>query len=154
MRGVPSPSLRPFPGDAASGVLDGLVIADGRGTGQMWRALHAAGHRGRRARQLGAPQGFRPKGATKAAAPPTVHCPALTSAAYGGQPWPLISPTVGRVHFSCPTSRPSGPARRRCALEIVEKGIPAGRYSSMSSVGRCATVVRQLICDTSSANTA
>jgi hypothetical protein len=32
------------------------------------RAPHAAGHRGRRARQLGAPKGFRPKGAAKAAA--------------------------------------------------------------------------------------
>ena len=45
-----------FPGDRrVSREADGLVLAAGRGTGQIRRAPHAAGHRGRRARQLGAP---------------------------------------------------------------------------------------------------
>ena len=56
MRGVPSPCAVTFPGDRRnSREADGLVLAAGRGTGQIRRVPHAAGHRGRRARQLGAP---------------------------------------------------------------------------------------------------
>jgi hypothetical protein len=110
MRGVPPPVAVTFSRRRRNPpVLDSLVLATGRGTGGMRRAPRAAGHRGRRARQLGAPQGSRPKGATKAAAPPTVRRPALTPAAYSGPPWPLISPTVSRVPFSRFTSRPSSP---------------------------------------------
>ena len=57
--------------------------------------------------------------------------------AYGAPPGPdpgrprrrtlaLVSPAISRVRFSCSTSRPSGPARRRCALEAVEKVVTAG----------------------------
>jgi hypothetical protein len=48
---------------------DGLtVVLAGAGSG-VRRGPQAAGHRGRRARQLAAPQGLRPKDAAKAAAP-------------------------------------------------------------------------------------
>ena len=47
--------------------------------------------------------------------------PDLTPAAYGGPPWPLISLPVGCARFSRFTSRPSGPARRRCALDDCEE---------------------------------
>jgi hypothetical protein len=41
---------------------NGLMLTNGRGTGVIRRAPHAAGHRGRRARQLGTPGGLPPKG--------------------------------------------------------------------------------------------
>ena len=44
-----------FPAWRNSCEADGLVLAAGRSTGQIRRVPHAAGHRGRRARQLGAP---------------------------------------------------------------------------------------------------
>ena len=94
---------------------NGLVLAAGCGTGLIRRVPHAAGHRGHRARQLGAPQGFRPKGATKAAAPP-MALPALTPAVYGGPPlaahhspdWPRPSFAVHAqaVRPGAPKARP------------------------------------------------
>ena len=42
----------------------------------------------------------------------------LTFAVYGGSPWPLITPPDGRARLSRFMSRPSGVARRRCALEV------------------------------------
>jgi len=46
--------------------------------------------------------------------------------AYGGAPWPLFP-----LGCSCPSRWsgrvPSGPARRRCALEAVEKVVTAQR---------------------------
>ena len=118
MRGVPPPWPSDLPGVGATRArLDGLVLAAGRGTGQIRRAPHAAGHRGHRARQLGAPQGFRPKGATKAAAPPTARPPDLTPAAYGGSPlaahlsldWPRPVPRG---------SRPGRQARRAAGAPL------------------------------------
>ena len=53
MRGVPP---RDLPGGRRdSREADGPILAAGRGTGQIRRVPHAAGHWGRWARQLGAP---------------------------------------------------------------------------------------------------
>ncbi len=54
------------------------------------RPVTGATGRGSSARLVG----FRPKGETKAAAPPTVRRPVLTPGAYGVPPWPLISPAI------------------------------------------------------------
>ena len=78
--------------------------------GQMRRKLHRTLHGGIRARQLGAPQGFRPKGATKAAAPPTARRPALAPAAYGGPLWRSSSRRLAALVSR--DSRPGRQARR------------------------------------------
>jgi hypothetical protein len=99
---------------------DGLVLADGRGTGSIRRAPHAAvtgaTGRGSSARLVG----FRPKGVTKAAAPPT----ALPRPDPGRQ-WRATLAAHHSPACSHPirelTSRPSGPARRRCALDAITK---------------------------------
>jgi hypothetical protein len=60
------------------------MLTNGRGTGLIRRAPHAAGHRAAGRGSSARLVGFRPKGVTKAAAPPTASCPALTLADYGG----------------------------------------------------------------------
>jgi hypothetical protein len=77
---------------------------------------------GNRARQPPRPQGMRPKDASEAAAPQRRE---------PRQSWPpfrpsraLSSPSVARA-WARARSWPSGPARRRCALEAVVKVVTA-----------------------------
>jgi hypothetical protein len=121
------PGACDFPGVCATRSRPTPGPRGGRGTGQIRRVPHAAGHRGSRARQLGAPQGFRPKGATKAATPPTARPRSDpgrlwrdTLAAHHSPDWPRPFPRDSRP---CP----SGVAHRRCALETVEKLVTGPR---------------------------
>jgi hypothetical protein len=104
---------------------DGLVLVARRGIGQIRRVPHAAGHRGHRARQLGAPVGLPPEGRDESC-----------RTAYGAPPGPdpgrlrratpaFVFPAIGRVPLSRFTYWPPGLARRRCALEAVEKLVTA-----------------------------
>ena len=110
MRGVPSSVAVVSWRRCSSREAIGLVLADGRGTGRYgehrMRPVTGAAGRGSSARLVG----FRPKGVTKAAAPPTASRPALNPAAYGGPLWPLIPFRLDRTRCSRLTSRPS--ARR------------------------------------------
>ena len=116
MRGVPPGGCDIFPAIGATRREDdGLAVALA-GAAAGYGGTAGGRSPGRRARQLGAPQGLRPKGAAKAAAPPTAsprvnpgRLPRVTLAAHFllDCPRPLLASTAG----------PSGPARRRCALE-------------------------------------
>jgi hypothetical protein len=86
----------------------------GRGSG-MRRGPQAAGHRGavrgsRRVRRACVRR-------TRRQLPPrNGETPGEPPAAHGGSPWPLI-PSTARAPPRCSRPGPSGPARRRCALE-------------------------------------
>jgi hypothetical protein len=119
---------------AATGVL-GATLTDWpscwrtRGSG-IRRGPQAAGHRGGRARQPPRRRALRPKDAAKAAAPLRRD---------PGEPLP---PTAGHPGRSFPSTAricphgsrpgPSGTARRRCALEAVEKLVTALRLDTQA----------------------
>ena len=110
-----------FPGDGATRVRltawsSRPGAAPGRYGGHRTRPVTGAAGRGSSARRRASARRARRK-----LPHPQRRAPALTPAAYGGPPWPLIPPPIGHARFSRFTSRPSGPARRRCALEAVEK---------------------------------
>jgi hypothetical protein len=105
MRGVPPHGRDLLTFERIWREADGLVLTHGRGAGLIWRAPHAAGHRGRRARQLGTPGGLPPKGRDESCRIAYGELPGSDPCRYGGPLWRLISPTVGRARFSCSTSK-------------------------------------------------
>jgi hypothetical protein len=117
MRGVPPQPLRPSRLRRSSCETVGLVLADGCGSGSIRRAPHAAGHRGRRARQLGTPGGLPPKGRDESCRTVYGELPGSNLGRDGRATLAAHPSRLGRAHCSRFTSRPSGLDRRRCALE-------------------------------------
>ncbi len=107
MRGVPPRCLVTFP--ATVQLVRGWRPSPrgGRSTGQIRRAPHAAGHRGHRARQRGAPRASARRARRKL--PPRLRraARALTPAAYGGSLWRSSS-----LRLAASASRDSRPGRQ------------------------------------------
>ena len=103
----------------------GLVVACGRGIGPIRRVPHAAGHRGRRARQLGTPGGLPPIGRDES-------CRTAYGVPPGPDPGRLRRATLAAPppRLAAPASRAPRPGRqaRRAAgapLKIVKKILTA-----------------------------
>jgi integrase len=116
MRGA---SFRPC--DILSAI--GAICATPSAWPWCWRARQrdtagtaAAGHLGCRARQPTRLVGFRPKGAAKSCRPATVRPQVEPRPPTAGHPG-RSSLSAARARPRCSRPGPSGPARRRCALE-------------------------------------
>jgi hypothetical protein len=119
MRGVPARCTRHSLGDRCTwreGL--GLATAGGRGSGDVRREPQAAGHRGAVRGSRGGRRAYVRR--TRAKLPPR-------NGETPGEPGRLRRVTLAALPLDCSrppslfTSRPSGPARRRRALEAVEK---------------------------------
>jgi len=118
---------------AAVTFLASAQLVRGRRPGPRGRARHrvdATGTAcGRSPRPPGAAArraaGLPPEGRDESCRTANGASPDLAPAAYGGATLAAHPSPISRARFSRFTSRPSGPARRRCALEAVKKVVTA-----------------------------
>jgi len=99
---------------------DGLVVVLAGAAAGIRRGPQAAGHRGRRARAAAASVGLASEGRGEAARPATARSPGEPQPPTAGPPWPLFPRNCSRPSLLF-TAGPSGLARRRCALEVVQR---------------------------------
>ncbi len=130
-------AFRPRAGDlsgdrVARACLTAWCSLPGRGTGRYGgyraRPVTGAAGRGSSARRRASARMARRK-----LPPANGAAPDLTPAAYGGSPGRSSPLRLARPLLAF-TSRPSGPARRRCALEAVEKLVTASRADKPSTI--------------------
>ena len=99
--------------------------AGGRGSG-IRRGPQAAGHRGRRARQP--PRRRARVRRTRRSCRPATARPRVNPGRLRRVTLAAFSLSTARARPRCSRPGPSGPARRRCALEAVEKVVTAPRH--------------------------